>query len=39
MWKVDNRSCYNRDSLLYPSDLTDAEWSDCLSQFVIGHGQ
>lgn len=28
MWKNDNREQYNRDSLRYPSDLTDAEWAE-----------
>jgi transposase len=27
MW-VDNHDRYNRDSLRYPSDLTDAEWAE-----------
>jgi transposase len=27
MWKAENRQRYNRDKLRYPSDLTDAEWS------------
>ena len=26
MWPTENRSGYNRDSLPYPSDLTDEEW-------------
>ncbi len=26
MWTPENRPCYNRDKLRYPSDLTDAEW-------------
>ncbi len=26
MWTTKNRQLYNRDKLLYPSDLTDAEW-------------
>jgi transposase len=28
MWKSDNRDQYNRDSLRYPSDLTDTEWAE-----------
>ena len=27
MWTTENRPCYNRDKLRYPSDLTDAEWA------------
>ena len=27
MWTIENRHCYDRDRLRYPSDLTDAEWS------------
>ena len=27
MWTVENRPRYNRDRLLYPSDLTDQEWA------------
>ena len=27
MWTPENRSCYNRDKLRYPSDLTDEEWA------------
>jgi transposase len=27
MWTVENRVRYNRDHLRYPSDLTDAEWT------------
>jgi len=27
MWTKKNRSCYNRDALRYPSDLTDEEWA------------
>jgi transposase len=27
MWTQENRQHYNRDSLRYPSDLTDDEWS------------
>jgi putative transposase len=27
MWTSENRPKYNRDKLLYPSDLTDDEWS------------
>ena len=27
MWTDENRGCYDRSSLRYPSDLTDAEWS------------
>ena len=27
MWTDENRPCYNRDKLLYPSDLTDEEWA------------
>lgn len=27
MWTEENRQRYNRDSLRYPSDLTDDEWS------------
>jgi hypothetical protein len=27
MWTTENRPRYKRDSLRYPSDLTDAEWS------------
>ena len=27
MWTVENRVRYNRDRLRYPSDLTDAEWT------------
>jgi len=27
MWTTENRCRYNRNSLRYPSDLTDAEWS------------
>jgi transposase len=26
MWTTENRHRYNRDSLRYPSDLTNAEW-------------
>ena len=26
MWTTENRPRYNRDTLRYPSDLTDAEW-------------
>lgn len=28
MWTTENRPKYNRDKLRYPSDLTDAEWSE-----------
>jgi transposase len=28
MWRDENRDQYNRDSLRYPSDLTDAEWAE-----------
>jgi transposase len=28
VWKNDNREQYNRDSLRYPSALTDAEWAE-----------
>ena len=31
MWTADNRPRYNRDKLRYPSDLTDAEWAQCVS--------
>ena len=27
MWTKENRPRYNRDSLRYPSDLTDEEWA------------
>jgi putative transposase len=27
MWTIENRPRYNRDKLLYPSDLTDEEWA------------
>jgi transposase len=27
MWTTENRPRYNRDTLRYPSDLTDSEWS------------
>ena len=27
MWTAENRPCYNRDKLRYPSDLTDEEWA------------
>ncbi len=27
MWTVENRACYDRSKLRYPSDLTDAEWA------------
>ena len=27
MWTTENRPRYDRDSLRYPSDLTDEEWS------------
>ncbi len=27
MWTAESRQRYNRDKLRYPSDLTDAEWS------------
>ena len=27
MWTVENRRRYNRDTLRYPSDLTEEEWS------------
>ena len=27
MWTAENRPRYNRDSLRYPSDVTDQEWS------------
>ena len=27
MWTVENRARYDRDHMRYPSDLTDAEWS------------
>jgi len=27
MWTAENRPCYNRDRLRYPSDLTDEEWA------------
>ena len=27
MWTPENRACYNRDKLRYPSDLTDEEWA------------
>jgi len=26
MWTNENRACYDRSALRYPSDLTDAEW-------------
>ena len=26
MWTAENRPSYNRDTLRYPSDLTDEEW-------------
>ena len=28
MWTTENRQQYNRDSLRYPSDLTDDEWAE-----------
>ena len=28
MWTNENRARYNRDHLRYPSDLTDAEWTE-----------
>lgn len=27
MWTAENRGCYDRSRLRYPSDLTDAEWA------------
>ena len=27
MWTAENRPRYNRDTLRYPSDLTDEEWA------------
>ena len=27
MWTDENRVCYDRSKLRYPSDLTDAEWA------------
>ena len=27
MWTADSRRRYNRDTLRYPSDLTDEEWA------------
>ncbi len=27
MWTAENRACYDRSRLRYPSDLTDAEWA------------
>lgn len=33
MWTDQNRSLYRRDSLRYPSDLTDQEW-DCLRPLI-----
>jgi hypothetical protein len=27
MWTADTRPRYNRDTLRYPSDLTDEEWT------------
>jgi transposase len=27
MWTNENRACYDRSKLRYPSDLTDAEWA------------
>ncbi|QNT68783.1 transposase [Defluviicoccus vanus] len=27
MWTTDNRHCYDRSKLRYPSELTDAEWA------------
>jgi hypothetical protein len=27
MWTTENRPRYNRDSLRYPSDLSDEEWT------------
>ena len=27
MWTHENRGCYDRSRLRYPSDLTDAEWA------------
>ena len=27
MWTAENRPCYDRDKLRYPSDLTEEEWS------------
>ena len=27
MWTVENRACYDRSKLRYPSDLTDDEWA------------
>ena len=26
MWTIENRLCYDRSKLRYPSDLTDEEW-------------
>jgi transposase len=28
MWTIENRGQYSREGLRYPSDLTDAEWSE-----------
>ncbi len=27
MWTAENRHCYDRDKLRYPSDRTDQEWA------------
>jgi transposase len=32
MWTVENRPRYNRDQLRYPSDTTDEEWAEMVSQ-------
>ena len=32
MWTAENRPRYNRDTMRYPSDLTDEEWVSTAEQ-------
>ncbi len=38
MWTVENRGCYHRGKLHYPSDLTDAEWPLIEPYFALPEG-
>jgi len=31
MWTTENRAGYNRDTLRYPSDMTEEEWAEIVS--------
>ena len=38
MWTAENRPRYNRDTLRYPSDLTDEEWAHIEPLIPPGRG-